>query len=343
MMLKTLSTFSAQVGVGAALGALCVCALASSVQAQQQPQQPPVARPPASAPAKAPVKAPAPGTKSPDAAAPGNAESSLRQRVEQLEEQLVDMQVVVGTLESLGRSGGGSGPGPRGPASSGFGGPEAGRVAALETQLQALTAQVEQMSDQIRIMRGGATALPPAAAGNSYRSMTAAPAGAGGFGAATVAPGAADPIGQLINAEPRAPAAGVGPGMTSAGSRQLYEQSYKELLQQNYPAAEAGFAEFLQRFPGDELAANAQFWLGETFFVRGQWDGAAEAFLKVVKSYGNSVKAPDSLAKLAMAFERKGNKQAACRALSELNTRYPNPPPHVKTWEVAERRKAGCV
>ena len=44
-----------------------------------------------------------------------------------------------------------------------------------------------------------------------------------------------------------------------------------------------------------------------------------------------------------MSFERKGNKQAACRALAELNSRYPNPPAHVKTWESAERRKAGCV
>ena len=226
-------------------------------------------------------------------------------------------------------------------------------MAALETQVQALTAQVEQMSDQLRALRssGGFPAGPPAAA-SSYRSMPASPgpagAAGGGFAAATVTPGAGDPIGQLITAEPRQAAANgtqLAPlaSSSSAGSRQLYETSYGQLLQQNYPAAEAGFAEFLQRFPGDELAANAQFWLGETYFVRGQWDAAAESFLKVVKSYGNSVKAPDSLAKLAMAFERKGNKPAACRALAELNTRYPNPPAHVRTWETTERRRAGCA
>ena len=133
------------------------------------------------------------------------------------------------------------------------------------------------------------------------------------------------------------------PPTSSPAAKPLYDAAYAQLLQQNYPGAEAGFTEFLQKFPNDELAANAQFWLGESFFVRGQWDAAAAAFYKVAQTYGNSVKAPDSLAKLAMSFERKGNKQAACRALTELNTRYPNPPQHVRTWEQAERRKAGCT
>jgi TolA-binding protein len=44
-----------------------------------------------------------------------------------------------------------------------------------------------------------------------------------------------------------------------------------------------------------------------------------------------------------MSMERKGNKQAACRALAELNARYPNPPAHVKRWETTERRRAGCA
>ena len=123
----------------------------------------------------------------------------------------------------------------------------------------------------------------------------------------------------------------------------MYEAAYGQLLQQNYPAAEAGFVDFLRQHPNDELSANAQFWLGETHFVRGNWDAAAAAFLKVAQAYGNSVKAPDSLAKLAMSLERKGNKQAACRALAELNQRYPNPPAHVRSWEATERRRAGCA
>jgi len=62
----------------------------------------------------------------------------------------------------------------------------------------------------------------------------------------------------------------------------------------------------------------------------------------VAQNHPKSDKAPDSLAKFAMSMERKGNRTAACRALQELNTRYPDPPAHVKAWETAERRRAGC-
>ena len=290
--------------------------------------------PPNAAPAKQQTKRP-PST---DGTAPGS-DNPLRQRVEQLEEQLVDLQVVIGTLESMGR--GGSAASASTAYRGGTSGPESGRIAALETQMQALTAQLERMSDQIRALQDGGGG-PRGPAGPSPRTGAAAPSG--GFSTARVVP-ATDPIASLINSDdPRTPQANAPPaGPSSAVSRQQYETSYRSLLQQDYATAETGFADFLKRFPTDELAPSAQFWLGETHFVRGQWDNAAAAFLKVAQTHPRSDKAPDSLAKFAMSMERKGNRPAACRALQELNTRYPNPPAHVKTWEAAERRRAGCV
>lgn len=282
----------------------------------------------------------------------GGSEASLRQRVEQLEEQLVDLQVVVGTVESLSRGGGaattsaafrGGVPSPSGGGS----GADAGRIAALETQVQALTAQLEQMSQQMRQMQQGG-ALPPRGPSGPAPRVGGPPPVGGGFSTTTVT-AANDPIANIINAPDQQPGAAQrpappgGPSLTSSPmARQQYDQAYSQLLQQNYPAAEAGFSDFLARYPNDELTANAQFWLGETHFVRSQWDNAAAAFLKVAQSHPRSDKAPDSLAKFAMSMERKGNKTAACRALQELRSRYPNPPAHVRTWETAERRRAGC-
>lgn len=343
-----------------------VVATASLGAAQTFPppgaQPPPQGRPPAQPQPKPQAKKPAP-----DASAPaGGGESSLRQRVEQLEEQLVDLQVVIGTLESLARSGGPATASTayRGgvPASSGgsLSGPDAGRIAALETQVQALSAQIEQMGEQIRALRAGTGAGvgPPPQVGG-FRAAGPPPGpGPGGFATTTTTlpPGGGraaggDPIGNIIGGPPADPRAGVGeapgrmaalPPASSPAARQQYESAYGLLLQQNYPAAETGFNDFLARFPNDEMAPNAQFWLGETYFVRGMWDNAAAAFLKVAQNYARSDKAPDSLAKFAMSMERKGNKPAACRALNELNSRYPNAPAHVRNWEATERRRAGC-
>jgi tol-pal system protein YbgF len=307
--------------------------------AQQQQQSVPPAQQPQTQPQRPPPQPKQQAKRPPPEAAPatGN-EASLRQRVEQLEEQLVDLQVVVGTVESLARGGAATTSASfRGgvPTGGGSSGADTGRIAALETQVQALTAQLEQMADQLRQLQSG---TPRGPSGPAPRGGVQPPAGTGGFATSTVP--ANDPIANLINSTDQRGA--VAPPTSSPAGRQQYEAAYSQLLQQNYPAAEAGFSDFLARHPTDELAPNAQFWLGETHFVRGQWDSAAAAFLKVAQSHPRSDKAPDSLAKLAMSMERKGNKQAACRALQELRSRYPNPPAHVRTWEQAERRRAGC-
>ena len=92
-------------------------------------------------------------------------DAALRQRIEQLEEQLVDMQVVVGTLESLAR-------GATAPAASGrqvpspaaaFGAADAGRLDGIETQIRALAAQLEQVQEQVRALAAGAGVQPQAA------------------------------------------------------------------------------------------------------------------------------------------------------------------------------------
>jgi tol-pal system protein YbgF len=325
-----LVTYGVVAGLSLALGQAFAQQGAPSWQGSAQQQRPQQQAPRTKPPQKAPA----------ESATGGGSEASLRQRVEQLEEQIVDLQVVVGTVESLARAGGASSASSayRGgvPSSGGGSGADAGRIAALETQVQALTIQLEQMSQQLRQLQSGAPRGP---------SGPAPRIGAGGFSTTTVSP-AEDPIASIINTpEPRGSAPrGVPPPMatSSAAGRQLYDAAYSQLLQQNYPAAEAGFRDFLQSHPNDELSPNAQFWLGETHFVRGQWDSAAAAFLKVAQNYPRSDKAPDSLAKLAMSMERKGDKVRACRTLQELNARYPNPPQHVRTWEMAERRRAGC-
>ena len=88
--------------------------------------------------------------------------------------------------------------------------------------------------------------------------------------------------------------------------KQLYETAYGYLLQRDYGAAEAAFDEFLRRHPNDPLAGNAQYWLGESLYVRGQYRAAAGAFLKGYQTYARSAKAPESLLKLAMSLQRLG-------------------------------------
>jgi tol-pal system protein YbgF len=114
------------------------------------------------------------------------------------------------------------------------------------------------------------------------------------------------------------------------------------MLQKDFGAAEQTFEEFLKRHPNHHLAGNAQYWLGETFFVRNQFKPAAAAFLKGYKDYAKSQKAPESLLKLAMSLQRLGQKDAACSSFRELQAKFPAPPAHVRSLAKTERKRSGC-
>jgi tol-pal system protein YbgF len=294
----------------------------------------------------------APPVKGPDQPAEAGRASydQLRQRIDQLEEQVLDMQVVFGTLESLARSGVGNAPARAGATPVGLGGSEAARIDALETQIRALTAQLEQLSEQVRALEsrrpgaGGAVAGPPLAQPRDV----APPAGAvgpvaAGFGATIIAPAGSEAgTASEETAGSRGAVEFASQGPEAANPKQAYETAYGYLLQQNYQAAEGAFEDFLRRFPNDPLAGNAQFWLGESLFVRGQYKAAASAFLKGYQTYGKSAKAPDSLLKLAMSLDRLGQKEAACSSFAELSAKFPNAPAHVKSRAQSERQRAGC-
>jgi tol-pal system protein YbgF len=204
---------------------------------------------------------------------------------------------------------------------------------------------VEQMQQQQRQTRNTPSTAPPAQPPPAAQP-SAPSAGPGGF-QTQVTPGAGnDPIGAIIG-QPGSGAQTPPPSLPQAtggdaSAKQLYETAYGLLLAQDYGAAEAAFEEFLKRFPNDQLAGNAQYWLGETFYVRGNFKSAAGAFLKGYQTYARSSKAPDSLLKLAMSLDRLGQRDAACQSFSELNTRYPNAPGAVRSRADNERRRLGC-
>lgn len=272
-------------------------------------------------------------------------DAQLRQRVEQLEEQFLDMQVVVGTLESLARNAAPATPSMRSVPAAGGSGSDAARIDALETQVRALTAQLEQLAGHTRSLPASVQRDTVSSTGPASVSLERVPDT--GFGATVVTPGGSDSIESLLNQSEPVDAGGsqlalAPPGFGGGDPKQVYETAYGYLLQQNYSAAESAFEDFLRRYPDDALAGNAQYWLGESLYVRGQFKAAATAFLKGYQTYGKSTKAPDSLLKLAMSLDRLGQKEAACSSFSELTARFPNAPSHVKTRAQTERQRAGC-
>lgn len=124
--------------------------------------------------------------------------------------------------------------------------------------------------------------------------------------------------------------------------RKVYDAGYNYLMASDYASAESTFRNFLSTYPEDDLAGNAQYWLGESFFARGNYRKAAGEFLKGYKSYKDSSKAPDNLLKLGMSLQRLGQSDAACQTFNELKSRYKSLPGHISRNVDSEMRKAKC-
>jgi tol-pal system protein YbgF len=288
---------------------------------------------------------------------------SISARLGRLEQKVKDLQVLVGTLESfVSTKPGAVLPQEAAPAAHGGAGDVAPRIDALETQIGALTNQIEQMGKQMSALEAklAATQMAPPA---PQAPSVAEPPERQGEAPAPPADTAAAPADSGDSDDPSKPRwygpkpgsdelaallerqAGAEPQnltLPSGDAQTLYQQGYGALLQKDYGGAEIAFKQVVDSFPDDPLAANAQYWLGETYYVRGQYKDAADAFLKGYKKYKSGDKAPDTLLKLGMSLAELGQKDAACSTLEELTTKYPSAPEHIGDEAKAWRKKAGC-
>ncbi|MGI9440466.1 MAG: tol-pal system protein YbgF [Parvibaculales bacterium] len=122
----------------------------------------------------------------------------------------------------------------------------------------------------------------------------------------------------------------------------LYKRALGDLREGKFAQAEADFIAFVEKFPRHKLAGNAQYWLGESYYVRQQYKRAAEAFLAGYSQYAKNIKAPDSLLKLGMVLVALGDKKNGCGAFADLVVKFPDASDSVKRRAGIEQNRAGC-
>ncbi|MGH6933681.1 MAG: tol-pal system protein YbgF [Dongiaceae bacterium] len=121
-----------------------------------------------------------------------------------------------------------------------------------------------------------------------------------------------------------------------------YQYAFGLLRQAKYADAEVALRAFMRQNPQHPLAGNANYWLGETYYVRSDYNQAALIFANGYQSYPKSGKAPDTLLKLGMSLAAMGQANDACVAFAELETRYPGASDTVKQRLSQERGRNGC-
>lgn len=290
-----------------------------------------------------PAAAQMPGSRAPaDSGATGG-------RLERLEQQIADLQGVVAAVETLAKNNSGGG---TGYAAAAGGGASSDQIRQLSEQIADLTQRIERLEARMGESAGPA----PQALPSQEPAYGAAPAS--GFEDKQPLPPPGVPVApvyvprqQQSAAAPASQSRGYGydagaaaplPAAAGGSARALFDQGYGALNRREYTAAEGYFQQFLEQYPTDPLAGSAQYWLGETAFVSGEYKTAADRFLKTFTNYPSNERAPEALLKLAISLRRLGNNNDACATFSELSQRYPRAPQAVLQRADAEKKRANC-
>jgi tol-pal system protein YbgF len=112
-------------------------------------------------------------------------------------------------------------------------------------------------------------------------------------------------------------------GRQDHSAKLAYENAYDAYRARRYDEALRLFEDFLKRYPDHELADNAQYWLGETYYDMGDYGRAILTFKDVVTRYASHAKAPDALLKIGYAYLALDDPSNARMFLKRVTKNYP--------------------
>ena len=103
-----------------------------------------------------------------------------------------------------------------------------------------------------------------------------------------------------------------------------YDLAFQSLKDLKYADAAEQFQSFLDQYSNSEYADNAQYWLGESYYVTRNYDIALEAFQGLLSSYPGSPKIADALLKIGYTHYELKQWDQARAALTQVQEQYPD-------------------
>ena len=112
-------------------------------------------------------------------------------------------------------------------------------------------------------------------------------------------------------------------GVDPFAEQQAYQGAFDLLKSGRYEDAAGAFKQFIAEYPTGSYADNAQYWLGETYYITRRFAESVQEFQRLVVQHPNSQKLTHALLKIGYAHDELDNRAEAERVLGELIARYP--------------------
>jgi len=213
------------------------------------------------------------------------------------------------------------------------------RLSDLENKQRNMVGQLEQLNHEVRQMK---TQLEKTLQDNEMRFRQMEQRGGN-----TTSSGGGYNSGATMEGDLYAEAAPVATGQTLGGgntdpANRLYDSAFADIRESKYESAAGKLNRFMSMYPSHSLAPNAQYWLAETYYVRGEYAQAARMFAQGYQDYPKGPKAGDSLLKLGLSLAQLGKKEDACLSYRQLKKEFPGVQSTVTRRADQEIKRLGC-
>jgi tol-pal system protein YbgF len=138
------------------------------------------------------------------------------------------------------------------------------------------------------------------------------------------------PAGKTVTAAPPVPVpvqpVAKTPVVTPVGESapELYERALKTIREErDFAKGREMMETFLKRYPENDLAVNAAYWIGESYYAEKDYEQSILKFEEVIEKYGEHPKVASAMLKQALAFEASGDKATGRLLLQRVIERYP--------------------
>ena len=178
-------------------------------------------------------------------------------------------------------------------------------VDELKSRMAKLDKGIQDLQSQLQNVQNPSTAVPGQQPGPGAGQMPSGPGGS------MASPGGA----------------GVAPTAAQAPPLQeTYQAGLRDYNTGRYQVAAGEFQDVLTYYPQDDLAGNAQFYLGEISYQQKDFTNAVKAYNAVLEGFSGSTKAPAAQLHKGLALLQSGKRDAGIRELRALIQRHPQTP-----------------
>jgi tol-pal system protein YbgF len=112
----------------------------------------------------------------------------------------------------------------------------------------------------------------------------------------------------------------------AADPETMYQAAYSDIAAGRYALARESFQTLLKTYPDTEVADNAQYWIGESYYGTGDFANAIVEFQKVLDNYPKGDKVPAAMFKMGLSQSRLKQTAESQKTYRALIQKYPKSP-----------------